>query len=170
MPTCEADQRQRRNKRPHRAVSTLPKQHCIRHASAVLHNVVTMSQAIEFGYSRRRVYRLVSNGTWLKLHEGVFLTTPDIGDYERWKADLKGVLVRYPDAVVSHRAAAALHTMEGVAERMVEATVPATIQRTPAFVHRTRHVDPTPTLIEGLHTTSVSRTLRDIAQFARRSS
>lgn len=133
------------------------------HDGTVLHNVVTMDQAIALGIGRRSVYRLVDRGDWVRLGEGIFLTTPSTGDDARWKAELAGLILRYPNAMISHRAAARLHAMEGVIERAAEATVSAVAHRAPPGVHRTRHLDPGPVLVDGLTTTSIVRTLRDLA-------
>ena len=122
-----------------------------------------MDQAIASGYSRRQVYRLVAQGKWLRLREGVFLPTSNADADELWRENLAGLLLRYPDAAISHRAAAMLHGMEGVTERTVEATIAASAHRSPRGVHRTRYPDPAPVLVEGLAATSVERTLRDLA-------
>ena len=44
----------------------------------MLYGVVTMDQALAMGVSRRKVYRLVKQKIWEKLHSGVFLTTPNV--------------------------------------------------------------------------------------------
>ncbi len=150
-----------------RAVSTrtyhLTNTRFTRHHGTVLHNVVSMDQAIASGYSRRQVYRLVAQGKWLRLREGVFLPTSNADAEELWRANLAALLLRHPDAAISHRAAAMLHAMEGVTERTVEATIAASAHRSPRGVHRTRYPDPAPVLVEGFATTSVERTLRDLA-------
>ena len=134
-------------------------------ATGVLYNVVNMDQAIASGRSRRQVYRLVERGEWLRLSEGVFLTARVAPENERlrWKTDLAGLLLRLRGGgMVSHRAAAILHGMEGVSGHPLEASIPASAHRAPPGVQRTKFADPSPVLIDGLLTTSVARTLRDL--------
>ena len=87
---------------------------------------------------------------------------------EIWKARLSGLLLRAGDgAMVSHRAAARLHGMEGIDEgtvsAFVEATVASQARKFPAGIHRTRYPDLNPTFVDGFWVTSIERTLRDIA-------
>ncbi len=130
----------------------------------MLHFVVTMGQANERGFSRRKVYRLVQREEWVQLHEHVFLTNPGLTDDLRWKAELAGLLLRCgPTAFVSHGAAAVLHQLEGVTDRPLDITVISDSNRFPKTVHRSRFADPNIVVIDGLAASSSARTLRDIA-------
>ena len=123
-----------------------------------------MDQALAMGVSRRKVYRLVEQKIWEKLHSGVFLTTPDIEGEAAWKAKLAGQVLSGGDgAMVSHRSAALLHRLEGILGRPEESTIQLNARTRPAGSHRTRTIDPHPTTIGGLLTTSLVRTLIDLA-------
>jgi very-short-patch-repair endonuclease len=131
----------------------------------MLHGVVTIEQAIASGTSRRKVYRNVERGEWLKLHEGVFLTTPAIERDARWKADLAAGLLRGgKDSMVSHRSAAILRGLEGMTGRPIDLTISGSAKHRLSPAHRFRCVDPDPVTIDGLLTTSLVKTLLDLAQ------
>ena len=138
------------------------------HHGGMLHGVLTLDQAIASGVSRRKVYRLVEQGTWQRLHAGVFLTRPvadaDPGSDTRWKAELAArLLYGGAGSMVSHRAAAVLHRLEGITGLPLDVTVPTRSRHLPVGAHRSKLLDPNPVMIDGLTTTSVARTLRDIA-------
>jgi very-short-patch-repair endonuclease len=131
----------------------------------MLHGVVTIDQAIASGTPRRKVYRHVERGEWLKLHEGVYLTTPSIEGDGRWKAELAAGLLRGgKDSMVSHRSAAILHGLEGITGRPIDITVSTSAKHRPKGAHRFERVDPDPVCIDGLLTTSLVQTLLDLAQ------
>ena len=130
----------------------------------MLHGVVTLDQANAMGISSRQAYRYVERGTWLKLQSGIFLTDPNLVDDARWKANLTGLLLHGgTGSLVSHRSAAVLHGLEGITGRELEVTVPTNVKRLPSGAHRTGWVDPSPVVIDGLATTSIVRTLCDLA-------
>jgi very-short-patch-repair endonuclease len=131
---------------------------------SMLHSVVTLDQAAAMGISERKAYRYAENGTWRKLQSGIFLTDPSLVDDELWKAELAASLLLGGElARVSHRAAAILHGLDGVTERAIDVTIPTNGTPKPTKVHRTRTVDLKPVVIDGLRTTSVARTLLDLA-------
>lgn len=130
----------------------------------MLHSVVTLEQAASMGISERKAYRYAKNGTWRKLQSGIFLTNPSLVDDELWKAELAASLLMGGElARVSHRSAAVLHRLDGVTERTFDVTVPMLGTPKPIKAHRTRLVDLHPVVIDGLRTTSVARTLLDLA-------
>jgi very-short-patch-repair endonuclease len=131
----------------------------------MLHRVVTLDQANAMGISSRQAYRYAEKGTWLKLQSGIFLTDPNLVDDARWKANLTGLLLHGgTGALVSHRSAAVLHGLEGVTSRELEVTVPLNAKHLPTGAHRTSWVDSHPVIIDGLATTSIVRTLCDLAK------
>ena len=65
--------------------------------------------------------------------------------------------------MASHRSAALLHGLEGILGLPEESTIPLKAPNRPVGSHRTRSVDPYPTTIGGLLTTSLVRTLIDLA-------
>ena len=116
------------------------------------------------GISERKAYRYAKNGTWRKLQSGIFLTNPRLVDDELWKAELAASLLMGGElARVSHRSAAVLHRLDGVTERTFDVTIPMLGTPKPIKAHRTRSVDLNPVVIDGLRTTSVARTLLDLA-------
>jgi hypothetical protein len=130
----------------------------------MLHSVVTLEQALAMGISKRKAYRNAESGTWRKLHSGIFLTNPNLEGDELWKAELAGMLLSGGQtARVSHRSAAVLHGFEGVSERGLDVTVPLLGAHRPDKVHRSCFLDMHPKVIDGLRTTSVARTLLDLA-------
>lgn len=83
---------------------------------------------------------------------------------ELWKARLSGLLVRGgPDTMISHRAAARLHRMEGVEGFPVEATVGGQTRKFAPGIHRTKYLDTASCFVDGMAVTSIERTLRDLA-------
>ncbi len=123
-----------------------------------------MDQAIAMGMSRRKVYRRVEQKIWKKLHSGIFLTTPDVIGDAAWKATLAGQLLSGGEkAMVSHRSAGLLHSLEGIHGLPVETAIPLKARTRPEGSHRTRCVDPNPITVDGLITTSLARTLIDLA-------
>jgi very-short-patch-repair endonuclease len=130
----------------------------------MLHNVVTLDEALAMGIAKRRAYRWAEAGRWKKLHSGIFLTDPDLADDALWKAELTAMLrLGGAGALVSHRAAAVLHGLEGITTRDLDVTVPKHAKHLPPGAHRTVWVDPHPIVIDGLAITSVARTLFDLA-------
>lgn len=130
----------------------------------MLHSVITLDEAMAMGISKRKAYRFAEKGTWLKLQSGVFLTNPNLVDDALWKAELAGMLLMGGrTAVVSHRAAAILHGLEGVNERQLDVTVPLQGSRRPKKAHRSGFLDSRPQILDGLRTTSLARTILDLA-------
>jgi very-short-patch-repair endonuclease len=130
----------------------------------MLHSVVTLDEAAVMGISERMAYRYAQNGTWIKLQAGIFLTNPKLVDDELWKAKLGASLLMGGElARVSHRSAAVLHRLDGVTERTFDVTIPMFGTPRPIKAHRTRALDLNPVVIDGLRTTSVARTLLDLA-------
>ena len=134
------------------------------------HGVMTLDEAVASGISRRKVFRLVERGDWQRLHAGVYLTrraTEPTSDAERlagWKATLAGMLqCGGPGTMVSHRSAARLHRLEGIDGFPIDVTIPNGARHRPPGAHRSRIPDPRAFRIDGLVTTSLARTFRDLA-------
>ena len=123
-----------------------------------------MDDAIASGISRRKVYRLVNAGTYIRLHEGVFLTNPVRSGPDRWKAELAGYVLRGgPGSLCSHETAARLLGLEGITGEPISVTVPRRSTLRGEGVHRTSSPDELALTVEGLATTSVVRTICDLA-------
>jgi very-short-patch-repair endonuclease len=81
------------------------------------------------------------------------------------------VLACGPEAVLSHRSAAALWELQPAASGRIDVTIPSRSVRGPKAVrvHRTRALDPADTTIrDGIPVTSIARTLLDFAETASR--
>jgi very-short-patch-repair endonuclease len=128
----------------------------------MLHSVVTINEAIANGISRRQIYRLVERGEWAKPYPGVFVTRPDYQGETMWKAKLAAAL-RFAGngALVSHGAAARLHGLDGADRFPVDVTTYGN-RRSPQ-IHRSNRVDAKPVEFDRLPTTSIVRTIFDLA-------
>lgn len=116
------------------------------------------------GISDRTIRRRVERGDWRRPAPGVVEVRRS---HDRWRAQLwLGLLAAGPDAVVSHRSAAALHGLGGI-QRPTPADI--TVPRVGRWrgeryrVHTTRHPITTPPTVDGFPVTPVARTLRDLA-------
>jgi predicted transcriptional regulator of viral defense system len=99
------------------------------------HGTVATWQLLRLGYTERVVRRLVADGWLHRLHRGVYVVGHRrLSARGRWMA---GVLACGPDALLSHRAAAALHELR-TAPGMIDVT--AATNRAVAGVrcHRSR--------------------------------
>lgn len=79
---------------------------------------------------------------------------------------MAAVLACGPNAVLSHRAAAALHGLRPPAGRDIDVTVPGHRKgQSGIHVHNVRHLDPADcTMIDGIPVTALERTLLDYAE------
>ncbi len=126
------------------------------------HGVVSRGQAIEAGMTRHTVAARVRSGVWKRLHPGVFAV---VGSPTTWHQKVMGaVLAAGPGAVASHLTAAAVHGMDGVERGRIEVTIPRAtrLQLHRVVVHRSLVLaDEDRTIVDGIRTTSVARTLAD---------
>jgi very-short-patch-repair endonuclease len=113
------------------------------------------------GVSEHAIDRRVRTGRFTVAFRGVYAVGhAALSDLGRLHAAL---LAAGPDAVVSHRAAAALHRILPAMPPFVDVTVPRNARRSrPGLkIHRTRHPPPT-TSVAGLPVTTPVRTLEDL--------
>ncbi len=129
------------------------------------HGVFHIRQARAFGYTRAAVRHRRRRGTWAPLQRRVYRVP---GSVRTWEQRLTAVvLASGPVAAASHRSAAALLGIPGFKRDIVEVTTPRPRRHRgerDAIVHRWRpfpshHV----TVIDGIPTTNVARTLIDLA-------
>lgn len=128
------------------------------------HGVVDRATVLELGATDDIIQRQVNGGRWEELHPGVYyLNVTPITWHTRVRA---AVLAAGVEALASHRTAGLLWNLDGVRGRIVEATVPYSDKPTPRGVvlHRTRRPLPSD-VAEGIPTTSVERTLLDLARY-----
>lgn len=121
---------------------------------------------LELGFGRGAVTHRLASGWLHPLHSGVYAVGhPAITSRGRWMA---AVLACGPDAMLSHRSAAALWGLRA-SNAIVEVTAPGRRRgRAGVVVHRVRTPDPDDrTLRERIPVTSVPRTLLDLAEVLR---
>jgi len=130
--------------------------------SEAQHGFVAARQLIEAGYSWEEIRWLVRAGVLVRTHPGVYRVSgaPVID-----RGPLMAACLAVPDAVVSHRAAACLWRLDGVAPVGVEITVVA--ERAPrlrgVIAHKVTTLDPEDlTVYDGIAVTTAARTLVDL--------
>jgi very-short-patch-repair endonuclease len=124
------------------------------------HGVVSRAQLLELGVGRDAIDRRLKPGRLCPVHRGVYTIGHRLLAQDgRWMA---AVLACGPDAVLSHRAAAALWGMRGGTR--VEVTVPSgRCARDGIQVHRSVLPADERTTHRGIPTTTVPRTLLDLS-------
>jgi very-short-patch-repair endonuclease len=133
--------------------------------AAQQHGIVSMQQVLQAGLTDAQVRRLVAGG-WVERAAPRVLAVA--GAPQTWSQRLwAGVLSLGPSAVVSHRAAAALHGFDRAHRASVEFSLPRTSRgrSSPFVVHTTRVLPPLDRVrIDGLPVTSATRTVLDLAR------
>jgi hypothetical protein len=126
------------------------------------HGVVATRQLRVLGVSATAIRRRVTDARLRTLHQGVYV----IGESTQKGRWLAAVLALGPDAVLSHRDAAALHGLRRCERRAIEVTIPRRARRRRGItVHETRPLHPDDrTAVDGIPVTSISRTLLDLAE------
>ena len=129
--------------------------------------VVAYRQLVGMGFSRREIHYRAAIGRLHRLHRGVYAVGHRVlARRGRWMA---AVLACGPDAVLSHRDAAAL--MELRRDNRWEIDVTAARSRHAhdgITLHRPRRLDPEDvTAIDGIPVTTLARTLLDLAAILR---
>ena len=124
--------------------------------------LISRDQAIRTGMSERAIGRRLGAGRWRQVLPGVYRLA---GVPTSWEQSLKAATLWGGEGcVVSHRAAAALHGLAGFARQGVEVQSSRRLQRSDVIAHRTCFTSSLyPVSIKGIPTTSVTRTLIDLA-------
>ena len=132
-------------------------------SSQAQHGVLSRRQALCEGLSPSAIDRRLAAGEWVRVFQGVYRLA---GVQTTWEQRvMAGCLAAGPDAVASHRSAAALHGMPG-APRWVEVMVPRSHQVRVGGViaHRTRLFAPEDVgRLRGIPATTPGRTIADLA-------
>jgi len=126
------------------------------------HGVISRRQALEAGVSGHAVDGLLARGEWEVVFRGAFRMAGTRRTFDQTL--IAACLAAGPGAVASHRSAAYLHGLAGLA-RWVEVTVPPTRQPRirNVLVHRSG-LDPRDRReLRGIPATSAARTLIDLA-------
>jgi very-short-patch-repair endonuclease len=125
--------------------------------------VVARGQLLDAGLSRKIVANRVRSGHLLPLHPGVYAV-----GHRRLRREgvwLAAVLAAGPGAVLSHRDAAGLHDLRPANHGRIDISTTGRARSSAGItVHRTRTLDARDvTTVRGLPTTTVARTLVDLA-------
>src|SRR5262249_57278192 len=90
------------------------------------------------------------------------------GAPKSWEQSLKAATLWGGEhCVASHEAAATLHGLSSVRARQVHVQLAKQLRHSGVITHRTRFAGQYATSVRGVHTTSVTRTMRDLARAAR---
>lgn len=136
--------------------------------AATQYGVVTLRQLERCGLGRQAIRNRVAAGRLRRLWQGVYA----FGHAElRLQGRLlAAVLACGPDAVLSHYAAADHHGLRPSARTAIDVTVASRggrVRRPGIELHRVRQLDPRDVAnVDGIPTTSVARTLIDLAGVA----
>jgi hypothetical protein len=127
------------------------------------HGRVAHWQLLALGLSPSAIHRGARGGWLHREHHGVYAVGHRAADFlGRW---MSGVLACGPDAVLSHRNAAALHDLRPMSSSVVDVT--ALGRRSPrgVKVHRVRRLHPDDcTVVKRIPVTGVARTALDCAE------
>jgi hypothetical protein len=131
--------------------------------AAMQHGVMARRQLLTEGVSDEAIKVRLRSQRLVRLHRGVYAAGHDTLTAEgKW---LGAVLACGPGAVLSHRAAAALHGLRAAWRDFKEVSAPRAVKRIPGvIVHRPRSLTAHDrTTVQGVPVTTVSRTLTDLA-------
>jgi very-short-patch-repair endonuclease len=129
--------------------------------AASQHGVVSRRQLLDAGLSSTVVRDRLRGGRLIRLHRGVYAVGHrQLRREGHWMA---AVLAAGPGAALSHRAAAALHGIGTSAGARIDVTAPERRRLESVRAHRAiLHADDV-TIVDAVPTTTVARTLLDLA-------
>ena len=133
--------------------------------AAAQDGVFSLPQLNSVGITTRATQQRAAAGQLHRVHQGVYsLVPPELLTLRaRYMA---AVLACRPDAVLSHRSAAALHGLRPTSRRNIEVTVPGRNRRRrdAIQVHRSTTLTAADvTIVDGIPVTTVARTIADLA-------
>jgi very-short-patch-repair endonuclease len=138
----------------------------LRSLIAKQHGVVTRAQLLNAGLTARMVEVRRRTGRLHPVHRGVYAAgRPGLDDRGLWMA---AVLAAGPDAVLSHRSAAALWELRHWGSRLVEITSSHGVARPRVIAHESHVPTPERAVVDGIPVTTVRRTLIDLAEVVTR--
>jgi hypothetical protein len=126
------------------------------------HGLFTRVQVLDAGMTQRQVDRRLRTREWVRVGSGVYRLAA-------WPTTWESVLLAaclVQRGLAGHRAAAALHGIDGYPRGRIEIVVPEGRRRsaTGAIVHQTRQFDlAAPVTIDAIPTTGLARTVLDVA-------
>ena len=126
------------------------------------HGVVSRAQLLELGFHPRSIEHRIARGRLHPVYRGVYAVgRPELTQFGRWMAAL---LATGPEAVLSHRSAAALWGIAKQRGNAIHVSVPAHLRRCSSrgiTVHRRKELNAT--THRGIPTTTPIDTLIDLA-------
>lgn len=124
------------------------------------HGAVEHGQLVGLGFSADAVFRLLAAGVLQPVYRGVYAFGHSLSRHGRWMA---AVLAAGPDALLSHRSSAALHRVRPPVDR-IDVTAPVKRRDRPGLIiHRSEVPPDERTVVDGIPTTTILRTLLDLA-------
>jgi very-short-patch-repair endonuclease/predicted transcriptional regulator of viral defense system len=131
------------------------------------HGVVSLDQLRGLGIGKEAARLRCAAGRMHRVHAGVYAVGhPVLTQKGRWMA---AVLACWPEAVLSHRSAAALWGLRSASGAAIDVTAARRRGRSPAGIaaHRDSHLAPRDrTVVDGIPCTTAARTLLDLAGVA----
>lgn len=131
--------------------------------AAAQHGLVTREQALAAGVSPQTIQRHVADGSWERVHSGVYAIA---GSRRSPEQSIKAAcLAAGPDAAASHGTAAGLHLLPS-GNSGIHVSIPATrkVKLDAVTIHRPTTLDRVDTVVKkGIPVTSVARTLIDLS-------
>ncbi len=129
--------------------------------------VVAHRELIDLGVGRRAIGYRLERGRLHQLHRGVYAVGHRVVSPDGLRR--AAVLAGGPDAVLSHRSAAALWEIRADSRSAVEITVPCSRRNRPGIEqHRALLVGDEVTIVRGIPITNLARTLLDLATVVNR--
>ena len=132
------------------------------------HGVIAYRQLRALGLEPGAIKHRVAAGRLHRVHVGVYAVGHRLLTANGHR--MAAVLACGPDAVLSHRSAASLHALRQNARTAIDVTVPRPRARSRLGidVHRVKRLHPDDrTVVGGIPTTTVARTLLDLAELIR---
>lgn len=121
-------------------------------------DLFSLAQIVELGGTKDQAKRRVKADRWRRIHPGVYTLTHG---RLTWRQRLRAALLAAgPDAAASHESAARLHNVRR--SDRIHITAPARRRLKGVTCHTSRNA-PATTVVEGLRTTTIERTLLDLA-------
>jgi very-short-patch-repair endonuclease len=126
------------------------------------HIVFARWQLVDLGLSRGAIEHRMPSGRLFQIHRGVYSLTRTLTRRGHWMA---AVLACGPDALLSHRSAAALHELRPTSQRKIDVTVPGPHRRDrdKIRIHSSTFDTEDIATVDGIPVTSVARTILDLA-------
>jgi very-short-patch-repair endonuclease len=148
------------------AFDHVPINQAIAALAAGQHGLFTIDQLRELGLSTSAVNKRATSNRLHRVHRGVYALVPPLllTREGRWMA---AVLACGPDAVLSHRSAAALHDLRHWDGTKIEVTVPGRTRRTHPglLVHTSTTLSAKDaTVVNNIPCTTIARTQLDMAE------